>query len=121
MFRRFLRSQIYPITVTGTSRQPAGGITVDARLLDAAGILPHETILCSNLNNGEQFLVNARKGRPGRGEIILNGPSPRHGVRGDRLIISGFEHIDVRMLRRQERSVIHVDHRNRIVRRCSAG
>lgn len=121
MFRRFLRCQIHPLTVTGTSRHPAGGITVDASLLDAAGILPHETILCSNMSNGEQFLLNAREGRRGRGEIILNGPSPRTGVLGDRLIISCFEHVDVATIRPQPRRVIHVDRRNQIIRHFSAG
>lgn len=116
MFRRFLRSQIHPVTVTGTSRQHAGSVTVDAALLEAAGILPHETVLCSNMNNGQQFLLDARNGTRDRGEVILNGPASRNAVPGDTLIIYSYEHVTDETIRRQRIRVIHVDRKNRITR-----
>ena len=44
--------------------------------------LPYEAIVCSNLNNGERFMTYAMKGKRGRGEIVLNGPTARKGGGG---------------------------------------
>ena len=54
-----------------------GSLTVDEDLLEAAGILPYEAIICSNLNNGERFMTYAMAGKRGSGEIVLNGPTAR--------------------------------------------
>jgi aspartate 1-decarboxylase len=64
-----LRSKIHRATVTGAHLEYEGSLTVDEELLEAAGILPYEAVVCSNLNNGERFdLRNHWKG--GGGEII---------------------------------------------------
>jgi aspartate 1-decarboxylase len=81
MFRRFLRAYIPRATVTGTCPGREGSLTVDQDLLDAAGILPYETILCSNASNGDQFLTYVIEGKRRGGEITLNGPIARKGAK----------------------------------------
>ena len=80
MFRQMLRSKIHRATVTGTHLEYEGSLTIDQDLMEAAGILPYEAIVCSNLNNGERFMTYAINGGRGKGEIILNGPTARKAV-----------------------------------------
>ena len=85
MFRQMLRSKIHRATVTESCLDYEGSLTIDEDLMDAAGILPYEAIICSNLNNGERFMTYAVAGKRGAGEIILNGPTAteRRGPRSD--------------------------------------
>ena len=82
MFRQMLRSKIHRATVTESCLDYEGSLTIDEDLMDAAGILPYEAIVCSNLNNGERFMTYAVAGKRGAGEIILNGPTARKGANG---------------------------------------
>ena len=54
MLRQMLRAKIHRATVTEACLEYEGSITVDEDLLDAAGILPYELVMISNLNNGER-------------------------------------------------------------------
>ena len=91
MFRRFLRASIRGVLVTGTRSQGDGGLTLDGALMDAAGLLPHETVLCTNELSGNQFLASVSQGRRGGGELILGGPVARQGSRGDRVTIHRYD------------------------------
>jgi len=58
-------------------------LQVDEDLLDAAGILPYQAVVCSNVNNGERFMTYAMMGERGSGKVVLNGPTARKGAVGD--------------------------------------
>ena len=66
-FRQMLRSKIHRATVTESCLDYEGSLTIDEDLMEAAGILPYEAIICSNLNNGERFMTYADGGQTGRG------------------------------------------------------
>ena len=66
MFRQMLRSKIHRATVTESCLDYEGSLTIDEDLMEAAGILPYEAIVCSNLNNGERFMTYAMAGKRGR-------------------------------------------------------
>ena len=58
-----LRAKIHRATVTDACLEYEGSLTIDPELLDAAGILPYEFVMVSNLNNGERFSTyNLRSG-----------------------------------------------------------
>jgi aspartate 1-decarboxylase len=88
---------------------------VDEDLLDAAGILPYQAVVCSNVNNGERFLTYAMAGKRGCGEIVLNGPTARKGAVGDQIIIFCYEYYDEQDIKHHVPTIIKVDTRNRIV------
>ncbi len=87
MFRLMLRSKIHRATVTDANLEYEGSLTVDPELLEAAGILPYEQVSVSNLNNGERFETYVIPGTRGRGEMVLNGPTARKGLKGDKVIV----------------------------------
>ena len=73
MFRQMLRSKIHRATVTDACLEYEGSLTVDETLLEAAGILPYEAVVISNLNNGERFTTYVIPGARGSGAISLTG------------------------------------------------
>jgi aspartate 1-decarboxylase len=115
MLRQMLRAKIHRATVTDACLEYEGSLTVDEDLLDAAGILPYELVMISNLNNGERFTTYAMAGKRGGGEIVLNGPTARKAVVGDRIIIFCYEFYAEDEAKRHKPRIIQVDERNRMV------
>ncbi len=114
MYRQLLRCKIHRATVTGSSLEYEGSLTIDEELMERAGILPYEAVMVSNLNNGERFSTYALPGTRGEGEIILNGPTARLGVIGDKIIIFCYEFFNEEEVKRHAPTIIHVDHQNRV-------
>lgn len=115
MFRQMLRAKIHRVTVTDANLEYEGSLTVDEDLLDAAGILPYELVMISNLNNGERFTTYAIAGKRGGGEIVLNGPTARKAVIGDKIIVFCYEFYAEDEAKRHKPRIIQVDERNRII------
>lgn len=115
MFRQMLRAKIHRATVTEACLEYEGSLTVDEDLLEAAGILPYEAVVISDLNNGERFMTYAMAGKRGSGEIVLNGPTARKGAVGDQVIIFCYEYYAEDEIKRHAPRIIRVDSKNRIV------
>ena len=109
MFRRFLRSSIQKALVTRIRDQGDGGLTLDGELMDAAGLLPNETVLCTNEHNGNQFLANVRRGRRGGGELILNGPLARQGMPGDQVTIDRYDSLSEKQMKGRNLEVLVIN------------
>lgn len=117
MLRQMLRAKIHRATVTEACLQYEGSITIDQDLLDAAGILPYELVMISNLNNGERFTTYAMAGKRGEGEIVLNGPTARKAVVGDKVIIFCYEFYSEDEAKRHQPRAIFVDEMNHIAQK----
>lgn len=115
MLRQMLRAKIHRATVTGASLEYEGSLTIDEDLLDAAGILPYELVMISNLNNGERFTTYAITGKRGSGEVVLNGPTARKGVVGDKVIIFCYEYYAEDEAKRHQPKIIQVDAKNKMI------
>ncbi len=114
MLRLMLRSKIHRATVTDANLEYEGSLTVDALLLEAAGILPYEQVSVSNLNNGERFETYVIPGKSGSGEMILNGPTARKGVKGDKVIVFCYEYYNEQELKTFKPKIVLVDEHNRV-------
>jgi aspartate 1-decarboxylase len=114
MLRQMLRAKIHRATVTEACLEYEGSITIDEELLDAAGILPYELVMISNMNNGERFTTYAMAGKRGSGDVVLNGPTARKGVVGDKVIVFCYEFYAEDEAKRHRPKVILVDEQNKI-------
>ena len=85
-----LKSKIHRATVTAGDVNYEGSLGIDADLMDQAGLLPYEKILCGNMANGERFETYAIPAARGTGAIVLNGATAHLGKKGDRLTIMSF-------------------------------
>lgn len=114
MLRLMLRSKIHRATVTDAELEYEGSLTVDPVLLEAAGILPYEQVSVSNLNNGERFETYVIPGKRDQGEMVLNGPTARKGVKGDKVIVFCYEYFNEQELKTFKPRIVLVDGQNRI-------
>ena len=117
MFRKLLHGKIHGATVTATAVDYEGSIGVDANLLAAAGILPHESVHVWNVTNGERFETYAIANPAGSGEIVVNGAAAHKTRAGDKVIIAAFTWLTEGELRRHKPSIVLVDSANRIQKR----
>jgi aspartate 1-decarboxylase len=67
-----------------------GSITIDAGLMEAAGILPFERVQVVDVANGARFETYVVEGRAGTGVICLNGAAARLVHVGDPVIIIAY-------------------------------
>jgi aspartate 1-decarboxylase len=114
MFKLMLRSKIHRAVVTDADLEYEGSLTVDPMLLEKAGILPYEQVHVSNLNNGERFETYVIPGKRGSGEMVLNGPTARRGVKGDKIIVFCYEYFNEDELKTFKPKIVLVDESNRV-------
>lgn len=115
MLRKMLKSKIHRATVTRTDLDYEGSITIDAALMEAAGLLPYEAVWIWNIHNGERFETYVLTGSRESGEIGLNGAAARKAQPGDLVIISAFSWMKEQDAHRCDPRVVMVDARNRPV------
>ena len=68
MWRTMLKSKIHRAAVTDAFVDYEGSLTIDADLLDAVGILPHEQVHIWDVSNGARLVAYALPGDRGSGE-----------------------------------------------------
>ena len=114
MLHIFCKSKIHPLTVTKAELYYEGSITLDEKILEAAGIHPGEKVEVLNLNNGSRLETYAIKAKKGSGIVCLNGPAARSGNVGDKIIVLCYCLLDSQELKRTKMRIIKVNERNKI-------
>lgn len=114
MLRTMLKSKIHGATVTEANLKYTGSITIDAKLLKAADMLPGERVQIVNLNNGSRVETYTLAGRAGSGTICMNGAAARWAHKGDTVIIISYCHVDEEEASRIRPRIVFVDGKNRI-------
>lgn len=115
MLRQVLYAKIHRATVTDACIDYEGSITVDANLMEAADLVPGEKVLIANLTNGARIESYIVEGKPGAGEICLNGGAAKHGKKGDMVIIMAFAVLNEEEIKHHKPRIVQVDSRNEIV------
>jgi aspartate 1-decarboxylase len=118
--RRMLKSKIHRAVVTDANLHYVGSITIDPDLLAAADILEHEQVAVVDIDNGARFETYAIAGRPGSGDMCLNGAAARLVSPGDRVIVISYADYDAGELEHYEPVVVHVDATNRRIEAAMA-
>jgi aspartate 1-decarboxylase len=108
-----LKSKIHRAVVTDANLHYVGSITIDPELLAAADILEHEQVAVVDIDNGARFETYAIAGRPGSGDMCLNGAAARLVSPGDRVIVISYADYEASELEHHEPVVVHVDTANR--------
>jgi aspartate 1-decarboxylase len=112
--RTMLKSKIHRARVTDGNIAYEGSITIDKTLMEAADIIPYEQVHILNINNGARFHTYAIEGKPGSGEICLNGAAARLVARGDIVIILTYHELEEEHCRDYHPRLVYVDEKNRI-------
>jgi aspartate 1-decarboxylase len=115
MQRTLLKSKIHRAKVTDAALHYLGSVTVDPLLLEAADIVAHERVEIYNITNGERFATYAIPGRPGAGEVVINGAAAHKARRGDLVILCSYAEYSEAEVRQHQPRLVYVDERNRQV------
>jgi len=115
MQRTLLKSKIHRATVTEADLHYEGSVTIDPMLLQAADIVDHEQVDIYNITSGERLTTYAIEGKPGAGEICINGAAAHLVKPGDMVIIASYAIYDEADLADYEPKVILVDQDNQPV------
>lgn len=114
MFRMMMNSKLHRATVTEADLSYVGSITIDAGLLDAAGMYPNEKVHVVNNNNGARFETYIIAGERGSGVICVNGAAARLVQKGDIVIILSYVYVTDEEARTHEPTVLIMDDNNKV-------
>lgn len=89
-----LKSKIHRASVTDADLHYEGSISVDARLMEAADLIPYEKVDIYNISNGERFSTYVIEAEKDSGIICLNGAAARKVAKGDLIIIACYVMVD---------------------------
>src|SRR6201989_470495 len=116
MFLTMLKGKLHRATVTQADLNYEGSISVDADLLEAAGILPHEQVDVLNINSGSRFTTYAIAAPRGSRIIGVNGAAARLVQAGDKVIIAAYCQLPAEEARNYAPNVVLLDDENRVKR-----
>jgi aspartate 1-decarboxylase len=115
MLRTFLHSKIHRATVTDSNLNYVGSITISPDLLEAADIGAGELVHVVNINNGARFETYTIAGRPGAGQVVVNGAAARLVQTGDKIIVISYAQLTPDEIAGHKGRVVHVDDANAIL------
>lgn len=116
MMITMLKGKIHRATVVQAELDYVGSITVDADLLDAAGILEYEKVQIVDVDNGNRFETYTIAGKRGSGLICLNGAAARCVQVKDKIILMAYCEMDNEEAKSHKPKVVFVDEDNKISR-----
>lgn len=110
-----LKGKIHRAVVRQAELNYVGSITVDSRLLEAAGILEYEKVQIVDVENGSRFETYTIAGEAGSGMICLNGAAARQVQVGDHIIMMSYCELTPEEAKGHRPYVVFVDEENQIV------
>lgn len=90
MLLTLCKAKLHRATVTQAELHYVGSITIDAALMEAAGILPFEKVQVVDVANGARLETYALRGPAGSRTICINGAAARLVHVGDPVIIIAY-------------------------------
>ena len=114
MERRMMKSKIHRAIVTESNLDYEGSITIDARLMETANILPYEQVDIYNVTSGKRFSTYAIKGEKNSGVICINGAAAHKAKKGDMVIIVTYANFSENELESFKPVKVYVDSQNKI-------
>jgi aspartate 1-decarboxylase len=116
MLLTLLKAKLHRATVTRADLHYEGSISIDADLLDAAGILPHEQVDVLDIDNGARFTTYAIAAERGSRTFGVNGAAARLVQPGDKIIVIAYGQLDAAEARNYQPTVVLLDDDNAIKR-----
>lgn len=111
-----LKGKIHRAVVKQAELNYVGSITVDPKLMEAAGIYEYELVQIVDVENGNRFETYTIAGEPGSGMICLNGAAARQVQVGDHVIIMCYCQMSPEEVKEHKPKVVFVDGENKIAK-----
>jgi aspartate 1-decarboxylase len=115
MLLKLLKSKIHRAKVTAAKLDYPGSIEIDAELMDVCNLLPYESVLVADLNNGSRLETYVVPAEPGSKDIVILGAAARLINPGDRIIVLNFAYFTAEEAKKHKVKVIVLDENNNII------
>ena len=115
MFVKILKSKLHRARVTESKLHYPGSIGIDSALMEAAGILPYESVLIADLNNGNRLETYVVPAEAGSGKISILGAAAQLIEPKDIVIIMSFAFLTPDEAREFKPKVAVLDENNNII------
>ncbi len=107
--------KVHRCVVTHADLEYEGSVTVDAELLDAAGILEHEEVQIWNVTRGTRLMTYALRGPVGSKVVCINGAAAHRMSVGDTVIIATFGEMSDEEAKKHVPKVVLCNEKNEII------
>jgi len=115
MFVKILKSKLHRARVTETKLHYPGSIAIDSALMEAAGILPYESVLIADLNNGNRLETYVVPAEAGSKKVVILGAAAQLIKPKDIVIILGFGFFTPEEAKEFKPKIAVLDENNNIV------
>lgn len=114
MFVKILKGKLHRAIVTDTKLHYTGSIEIDSALMDAAGILPYESVLVADLNNGNRLETYVVSAPADSGKIVVLGAAAHLIKPKDVVIILSFGYFTPDEAAKLKPKVVVLDENNKV-------
>jgi aspartate 1-decarboxylase len=108
-----MKGKIHRARVTEADLHYEGSISIDANLIEQAGLLVNERVDIYNIDTGARFSTYVIEASAGSGIIGLNGAAARLAMVGDKIIIVAYANFGEVEARKFAPRVLVLDENNR--------
>ncbi len=110
-----LKGKIHRAMITESDLNYVGSITIDAELMEEAGIFENEKVQVVDINNGNRFETYVITGERKSGMICVNGAASRCVQKGDKIIIMAYCEVDSVEIKEHKPKIVFVDEYNNVI------
>ncbi len=114
MFLKLMKSKLHRATVTDTKMHYPGSIAIDSALMEAAGIIPYESVHIFDVNNGNRLETYVIPAPANSGEITVLGAAAHLIKKNDIVIIIAFGLFNPEETKGFKPKVVLLDEKNKI-------
>jgi len=116
MLVKILKSKLHRARVTDAKLHYPGSMAIDSALMEAAGILPYESVLVADVDNGNRLETYVVPTEAGSGEIVILGAAAQLIKPKDIVIILGFGYVTPDEAKDFKSKVVVLDENNNIIK-----
>jgi len=116
MFVKLLKSKLHRARVTDAKLHYPGSMAIDSALMEAAGILPYESVLVADVDNGSRLETYVIPAEAGSGEIAILGAAAHLIKPKDIVIILGFGYVTPDEAKDFKPKIVVLNENNEIVK-----
>ena len=116
MFVKILKSKLHRARVTDAKLHYPGSMAVDSALMEAAGILPYESVLVADVDNGNRLETYVVPAEAGSGQIVILGAAAQLIKPKDIVIILGFGYVTPEEAKDHKSKVVVLNENNEIIK-----
>lgn len=114
MFVKILKSKLHRATVTDVKLHYPGSIAIDSALMEAAGILPYESVLVADLNNGNRLETYVVPAEANSGQVVILGAAAQLIKQKDIVIILSFGFFTSDQAKEFKPKIVVLDKNNKV-------